>query len=163
MRREITLSIKQHTTVKAKRTAKFVEKSSSGSNRNRNRNRVGESSRGEDENNDGEEQRNQDPQKMSKIDRLAWEINTKEFNKSKFPWAEPFILLCERYSRFLRNGVRYKTVPWGNLMEDINVKFEADGQTITSNTEMVMVTLSHRTAERNLRRRIATENKFGTN
>ena len=76
MRREITRSIKQHTTV-AKRTVKFVEKSSSGSsNRNRNRNRVGESSRGEDENNDGEEQRNQDPQKMSKIDRLAWEINT---------------------------------------------------------------------------------------
>ena len=142
MRREITRSIKQHTTV-AKRTAKFVEKSSSGSsNRNRNRNRVGESSRGEDENNDGEEQRNQDPQKMSEIDRLAWEINTKEFNKSKFPWAEPFILLCERYSRFLRNGVRYKTVPWGNLMEDINVKFEADGQTITSNTEMVMVTFA---------------------
>ena len=142
MRREITRSIKQHATV-AKRTAKFVEKSSSGSsNRNRNRNRVGESSRGEDENNDGEEQRNQDPQKMSKIDRLAWEINTKEFNKSKFPWAEPFILLCERYSRFLRNGVRYKTVPWGNLMEDINVKFEADGQTITSNTEMVMVTFA---------------------
>ena len=79
---------------------------------------------------------------MSEIDRLAWEINTKEFNKSKFPWAEPFILLCERYSRFLRNGVRYKTVPWGNLMEDINVKFEADGQTITSNTEMVMVTFA---------------------
>ena len=79
---------------------------------------------------------------MTEIDRLAWEVNTKEFTKSKFPWADPFVVLCERYSRFLRNGVRYKTVPWANLVEDINAKYEADGQTITSNTEMLMVTFA---------------------
>ena len=136
MRREITRSIKQHTTV-AKRTAKFVQKSSN-------------SGGGSSSDSDGEEERvvenengeEQDPQKMNEIDRLAWEINTKEFTKSKFPWAEPFVVLCERYSRFLRNGVRYKTVPWANLMEDFNAKYEADGQTITSNTEMLMVTFA---------------------
>ena len=136
MRREITRSIKQHTTV-AKRTAKFVQKSSN-SGGGSNSDSDGEEERvGENEN--GEEQ---DPQKMNEIDRLAWEINTKEFTKSTFPWAEPFVALCERYSRFLRNGVRYKTVPWANLMEDFNAKYEADGQTITSNTEMLMVTFA---------------------
>ena len=159
MRREITRSIKQHTTV-AKRTAKFVgQKSSSGGSSssssssgsgNSESNSESEELRNEEENeNDeggergGEQQHaTDDPQKMTEIDRLAWEVNTKEFTKSKFPWADPFVLLCERYSRFLRNGVRYKTVPWANLMEDINAKYEADGQTITSNTEMLMVTFA---------------------
>jgi len=159
MRREITRSIKQHTTV-AKRTAKFVgQKSSSGGSSssssssgsgNSESNSESEELRNEEENeNDeggergGEQQHaTDDPQKMTEIDRLAWEVNTKEFTKSKFPWADPFVVLCERYSRFLRNGVRYKTVPWANLMEDINAKYEADGQTITSNTEMLMVTFA---------------------
>ena len=157
MRREITRSIKQHTTV-AKRTAKFVgqkrsgssSSSSSSSSSNSESNSESEERRNEEENeNDeggeggGEQQHaTDDPQKMTEIDRLAWEVNTKEFTKSKFPWADPFVVLCERYSRFLRNGVRYKTVPWANLVEDINAKYEADGQTITSNTEMLMVTFA---------------------
>lgn len=155
MRREITRSIKQHTTV-AKRTAKFVGQrsssdSSSGGSSSSESNSESEERRNEESNeNDeggergGEQQHatTDDPQKMTEIDRLAWEINTKEFTKSKFPWADPFVVLCERYSRFLRNGVRYKTVPWANLVEDINAKYEADGQTITSNTEMLMVTFA---------------------
>ena len=158
MRREITRSIKQHTTV-AKRTAKFVgqkssfssSSSSSKSESSSESNSESEERRNEEENENGEggerggEQQHattDDPQKMTEIDRLAWEVNTKEFTKSKFPWADPFVVLCERYSRFLRNGVRYKTVPWANLVEDINAKYEADGQTITSNTEMLMVTFA---------------------
>ena len=155
MRREITRSIKQHTTV-AKRTAKFVGQrsssdSSSGGSSSSESNSESEERRNEESNeNDeggergGEQQHatTDDPQKMTEIDRLAWEVNTKEFTKSKFPWADPFVVLCERYSRFLRNGVRYKTVPWANLVEDINAKYEADGQTITSNTEMLMVTFA---------------------
>ena len=154
MRREITRSIKQHATV-AKRTAKFVgqksrfsssssssDESNSESDEKRNE-ESNENDDGEGGERGGEQQRTtDDPQKMTEIDRLAWEVNTKEFTKSKFPWADPFVLLCERYSRFLRNGVRYKTVPWANLMEDINAKYEADGQTITSNTEMLMVTFA---------------------
>ena len=153
MRREITRSIKQHATV-AKRTAKFVgqksrfssssssDESNSESDEKRNE-ESNENDDGEGGERGGEQQRTTDgPQKMTEIDRLAWEVNTKEFTKSKFPWADPFVLLCERYSRFLRNGVRYKTVPWANLMEDINAKYEADGQTITSNTEMLMVTFA---------------------
>ena len=154
MRRDITRSIKQHATV-AKRTAKFVgqksrfsssssssDESNSESDEKRNE-ESNENDDGEGGERGGEQQRTtDDPQKMTEIDRLAWEVNTKEFTKSKFPWADPFVLLCERYSRFLRNGVRYKTVPWANLMEDINAKYEADGQTITSNTEMLMVTFA---------------------
>ena len=114
----------------AKRTAKFVEKSSSGSsNRNRNRNRVGESSRGEEQNNDGEEQRNQDPQKDEQIDRLAWEINTKEFNKQMVKFRGPGQhSLVRTILAFLTQRHSIQNRPWGNLMEDINVKFEADGQ-----------------------------------
>jgi len=135
MRREITRSIKQHTTV-AKRTAKFVhQKASSESNNSNN---------ADDEENSEVEggKSSQHTTRTNEIDRIAWEINTKEFNKRELPWAEPFVLLCERYSRFLRNGIKYKTVPWANLIEDITAKYEADGQTITPSTELIMVTFA---------------------
>ena len=97
---------------------------------------------------------------MTEIDRLAWEVNTKEFTKSKFPWADPFVVLCERYWRFyaerrsIQNrsvgelGGRYQREIRSGRADDHVEHGDAHGD------------VRYRTVERNTRRRIERRTKL---